>query len=117
MLSPTPPTCLQDYVANTSTMQYLRDHDLVTVWATFHACGAERLDGAPLSPGSRAAAAAAGPAPERGWWEQQSDEEEEEQEEQEEEEAGAAEEGDEGSEQVGRPRRVGARGSPWARCF
>jgi hypothetical protein len=34
---------VQEYSSNVSTMQYLRDQTLETVWATFHACGADQL--------------------------------------------------------------------------
>ena len=44
---PERPSCAapQEYTANESTMRYLRDHDRDTVWATFHACGAQQLAG------------------------------------------------------------------------
>jgi hypothetical protein len=34
---------VQEYSSNVSTMQYLQDQPLETVWATFHACGADQL--------------------------------------------------------------------------
>lgn len=88
---------LQEYMNNDSTMQYLRDHDMATVWATFHACGAEQLQpacdpyagggggpvtyapsGAVTTAPSGAVVGAGGALPAgmgRNWWEQLSDEE------------------------------------------
>lgn len=85
-------------MGNESTMQYLRDHEMAAVWATFHACGAEQLQpasypyaagsgggpvtyapsGAVTTAPSGAVVGAGGPLPAgigRNWWEQLSDEE------------------------------------------
>ena len=101
-----PATPAQEYAANSSTMQYLQDHDVDTVWQTFHACGAERLQAA----AGGAATAAAG----EGWWggDDDDDEEEEEEEEEEEgeEEGGGEEQGNGEGEQVGARLRGAARG-------
>ncbi|KAL4423368.1 hypothetical protein ABPG77_004299 [Micractinium sp. CCAP 211/92] len=89
---------LEEYMGNESTMQYLRDHEMAAVWATFHACGAEQLQpasdpyaagsgggpvtyapsGAVTTAPSGAVVGAGGPLPAgigRNWWEQLSDEE------------------------------------------
>lgn len=54
---------LQEYTANSSTMQYLQGHDVDAVWDTFHACGAERLQ-----PAGSDGWGVADEAAEQGWW-------------------------------------------------
>lgn len=59
---------LQEYTANQSTMRYLQDHDLDTVWATFHACGAQQQ----LAGGAGAGAGAASGS--YGWTDEEGEE-------------------------------------------
>lgn len=96
LLSPTP-LAWQEYTANTSTMQYLRDHDVDTVWDTFHACGAERLQ--PAGSDGWGADEAAGEG--QGWWALDEEEEEEGDGEQEEEQQQKRQEREGGGQQGG----------------
>ena len=93
--APALPHCLlQEYTANSSTMQYLQGHDVDAVWDTFHACGAERLQ-----PAGSDGWGVADEAAEQGW--RALDEEDEEERQKEEQQEGGEKPGGEREEGQG----------------